>query len=357
MVISPDGSAFHDGKFVHYSVKRFTDEIIDGDCCFICGLTRGAKPFNDEHVIPQWILKRYDLYNRQIVLPNGTPLKYHLNTIPCCSECNSKLGKAFEVPMSKATAGGLAGVNKFLKSGGYWTCFVWLNLLFFKQHHKDRLLREELDKRKQETRSIAECRYEPHHFHHIHSLIRSGYTGSVLNKGLLGSMFILPAFDNNPGIELFDYKDYYLSQSVMVRLGDVAIIGLLCDSCGVMSTIGNEVIKKVAGPLSDIQLREIFAYVSYADVRLENRPSFYTQFVDGKFHLSADVPHYASLGEFHAEKYGYMLSESVDEILGRHASPELRGNVRNGVWTFLQNADGSFNDAHMFRDQSREKYW
>jgi hypothetical protein len=346
MVLLPDESIVQDGKILHFSLSKFTRDIVDGDCCFICGAERGSKPFNDEHVIPQWILKRYDLYNRQIVLPNGASLKYHQNTVPCCQECNSNLGEAFEVPMSKATSGGLATFNEFLRNGGHWTCFLWLNLLFFKQHYKDRLLREELDRRNQDSRSIAETRYEAHHFHHIHSVIRSGYTGSVLNKELMGSLFVLPAYDQNPCIQLFDYKDYYLSQSAMVRLGDVAIMGVLCDSCCVMSAAGEEVIRKVQGPLSDMQLREILAFISYADILLENRPQYFTQYIESKCHLLAELPESVSFSKYEPEHYGHLLSAALDEF-EKIVSPELWENVRSGRWTFLKNADGSFNDAHM----------
>jgi len=50
-------------------------------------------------------------------------------------------------------------------------------------------------------------------------------------------------------------------------------------------------------------------------------------------------------------------STPVDKVLENHASSELRVKVRKGVWLFLQYADGSFNDADMYTDHTRERLW
>lgn len=78
-----------------YSLNDFINEIVDGNCCFICGANPEEKTFNDEHVIPDWILRRYNLYGGNINLTNGTFLRYGQYKIPCCEECNSSLGRTY----------------------------------------------------------------------------------------------------------------------------------------------------------------------------------------------------------------------------------------------------------------------
>jgi hypothetical protein len=74
---TPDGSFLdHSGKVLFFSIDRFVNDICLGRCCFICGAQPGSKVFNDEHVIPEWVLRKFDLFDRTITLPNGGTVKY-----------------------------------------------------------------------------------------------------------------------------------------------------------------------------------------------------------------------------------------------------------------------------------------
>src|SRR2546426_9896932 len=94
-----DGSIEDHGKVVYFSSDRFMAEIALGNNCFICGTSPNRTPFNDEHVLPDWILRRYSLYDRVIHIPNGTQYRYRNLKIPCCVKCNSLMGKVFETPL------------------------------------------------------------------------------------------------------------------------------------------------------------------------------------------------------------------------------------------------------------------
>ena len=61
----------HDGRILLMSCKRFIDEIVMGDACFVCGASPRDKTFDDEHIVPRWVLRRFDLFNKQITLPTG----------------------------------------------------------------------------------------------------------------------------------------------------------------------------------------------------------------------------------------------------------------------------------------------
>ncbi len=50
-------------------MERFVKEIGE-DCCFICGKHLTADEFNDGHVMPEWILRKYDLFSSTTYNPS-----------------------------------------------------------------------------------------------------------------------------------------------------------------------------------------------------------------------------------------------------------------------------------------------
>ena len=97
----PDGSySDASGRLVFASVSRFYSGIVEGDSCFVCLHKPNTKRFNNEHVIPNWILRNCKIERSNIVLPNQTDYPYSRYQIPCCAECNSELGEIVESPIS-----------------------------------------------------------------------------------------------------------------------------------------------------------------------------------------------------------------------------------------------------------------
>ena len=48
-----------DDRVVFFSTERFVKDICLGNCCFICGVAPGSVEFNDEHILPDWLLRRH----------------------------------------------------------------------------------------------------------------------------------------------------------------------------------------------------------------------------------------------------------------------------------------------------------
>lgn len=86
------------------------------------GAAKGSKTFNDEHIPPDRILRRYKLHGRTIVLPNGQTHRYATYTISCCETCNPLLGDKLETPLSIELAGGHEAVAEHLMSEGPIGC-------------------------------------------------------------------------------------------------------------------------------------------------------------------------------------------------------------------------------------------
>jgi len=70
------------GRVIFFSLTRFNSDISRGDDCFVCGAKPNAVPFNNEHVLPDWILRRFRLQGRSVTLPNGTHFQYGHFEIP-----------------------------------------------------------------------------------------------------------------------------------------------------------------------------------------------------------------------------------------------------------------------------------
>lgn len=82
VIWTQDGSLIRNRKTIYFSFDRFLKDIVHGNRCFICGANPELVPFNDEHVLPDWILRRYGLHNRVIILPNYTRFRYGQFKIP-----------------------------------------------------------------------------------------------------------------------------------------------------------------------------------------------------------------------------------------------------------------------------------
>ena len=168
---TPDGSFLdHTGNVLFFSKDRFVNDICLGRCCFICGARPGYRVFNDEHVIPEWILRRFNLFDRTITLPNGETVKYGRFKVPCCQNCNSLMGHRIEERISKVVNSGPEAVQKHIADGNGLEFFVWLGLIFLKVHLKDREFRIHQDLRKPDDK-IGDL-YDWQALHHMHCLVR-----------------------------------------------------------------------------------------------------------------------------------------------------------------------------------------
>jgi hypothetical protein len=104
--LKSDGSVeTESGSVIFFSAERFERDIRLGRC-FICGADPSTKPFNNEHILPEWVLRRFNLFRPTIRLPNERSYRYHQYTVPGCADCNSMMGETVETPISTIVSGG-----------------------------------------------------------------------------------------------------------------------------------------------------------------------------------------------------------------------------------------------------------
>lgn len=341
-----DGSVIaENGAIIGFSVRRFISDIVIGDCCFICGRSPKMTAFNDEHVIPEWMLRRFDLFDRTIALPNNATVPYREYKVPCCVHCNSLLGRKLEEPVSKVVAAGSTALREFIQSGERGAKFFkWMALLFLKTHLKDRLLRFHLDARKG-TQPIGDL-YHWEQLHHLHAIVRTVYTGGIIDGWNIGSLVGVPIVSTTAR-EQFDYLDMYQSHAMLLRLGDVGIVAVLNDAGGAQEFFGNH-LSRITAPLAEHQLREVFAELAYLNTRLRPRPRFFAAFdlEAEQLHLSVVRPD-LELHNLSKPLRGEILRFALRPWLGKFRMEgatldEIDAAISEGTFSTLFNDKGEF---------------
>lgn len=99
-------------------------------------------------MIPDWLLRKHDLFNLNVQFANGATVRYPRYKVPCCERCNRNLGRLIEEPVSRLLDGGFDALRAELsgEAGGrtWGLLYLWLSLIYFKTHYKDLFLRDDL---------------------------------------------------------------------------------------------------------------------------------------------------------------------------------------------------------------------
>lgn len=343
---TPDGSIEDaTGRVIYFSATRFEHDIGVGDCCFICGARPGQKIFNDEHVFPEWLLRRYNLFDRKITLPNEQGLRYGTYTVPCCAACNSMMGDYFEVPISEAVKGGGDSIRALIHSDPL-KVYVWLALIYLKTHLKDRALRVHLDARKGTEKIAAE--YDWADLHHIHCLVRYFYNGAQVERGAIGSFLTMET--NNAGMtERFDYSDLYLAQTATITLDDTVMFAVMNDSGGALCNYTGH-LDKITGPLSHIQTKEVMVDLAFLNLHLKERTVFQTEcdMINERCRIIATRPAAPELEPLDPLVKGQMMLKALAGILPHMQMPgfdnrdQIAEAIASGQMSYLIGDDGKF---------------
>lgn len=340
-----DGSVIdQNGKVIYFSTERFVNDICLGDCCFVCGAEPDSKPFNDEHVLPYWILRKYNLFLKTITLPNLTTYRYDQYTTPCCVECNTLMGKVVEEPISEVVRAGSDAINDFACQGNLLKLYVWMSLIFLKTHLKDRKLRTHLDRRKGDEK-IGDT-YVWEDLHHIHCVVRSFYTGCSVDEEAIGSFLTLPS--SAQGREnAFDFWDLYHPQTMLLELDGLALYAVMNDSGGAMSYF-HKLLPRITGPVSGLQTREVMVELALLNLHMEERPTFKTEYNLAKeeCRIVAERPQ-LSVSEIDNQVRGELLHSAISHALSSikaegKTEDEILSDIKAGQFTFLFDSNGDF---------------
>ncbi len=340
MPINDEGSLVDpDGQVRHFSQAAFAELAVDSHRCFACGVHSSQREFNFEHVIPDWVLRRFALHSQRITLPNGLEYMYGRYTLRCCKDCNSRLAADIETPISRMLAGSFEDVRDKLRDSDPSLLYRWLCLLFIKCHLKDREIRINPDRRV-ESATLGEM-YDWEGLHHIHSVARATHSRAAIDDAVLGTTLLFSMQESREPFDFGDLSDY---STISIRVGSVGIAFVLND-CRAVEALVTEYFAGVTGPLSGVQLREIAARLAYGNTLLARRPKFWSELHEGDLRIRAlpanpwpisDVDR-AALGRILAGACGPLLKNSQTPDIERKMEQLSRGEIQ-----FLYHDDGSF---------------
>jgi hypothetical protein len=327
------------GKVTFVSITAFVSDVCSSNICFLCTKALNSQNQNKEHIIPNWILKRFDLHNETVNLPNGSKYKYNQYVIPCCIECNSLLSAELETPLSKVFSRDFDGVVNYVENGGYLKVYLWMALLFIKTHVKDQSLRMHLDRRVEYSSIAQGVGYEWESFHHIYCLSRVPYTQATLEQNCVGSFFIVPVESIDAKKE-FDYMDVSYASTSGVIIGNIGIITVFGDAGAVCNQLQPTVINKLSGSVTNMQFRELVARFACCSLHLKNNPKHSTisdssgaQAPRMICALLNSKPEFESYNDL---VFGSLMDMLLGELLeGKVAVPDFREKLKAGQLSIL----------------------
>jgi hypothetical protein len=187
--------------------------------------------------------------------------------------------------------------------------------------------------------------YDWSSLHHIHCIARSFYSGARLESPVIGSFAVLPALPLG-GRGDFDFCDLHIPQSVLLQLGEVALIAVLND-CRIVISMQADLLSRIESPLSPLQLREVLAAFAYTNLRLKERPRFHS-LIDtrsGQYVITGTIPDSVALDVHTPSRFGSLLLHLLRDFLASLPDEEREAqeqNILSGKYSYMWGPDGRF---------------
>ncbi|MBP2559193.1 hypothetical protein J2857_001944 [Neorhizobium galegae] len=342
-VVAKDGTTDDlEGNRIFFSFQNFKEQVCVKGSCFVCGAPHSRKKFNDEHVFPDWVIRRCGLQNSKFTLTNGELVPYTTYKIPCCQTCNTQLSAIYETPISKAFHQGYEGLLKFMQDGNASLIKAWLSLIFLKVHLRDFKNKVVLDERLK--LGMIGDHYDLHELHHIHAVARAATAGVAINDNVFGTLAIFK-IESSEDDDGFDYCDSLTGRGLLLRINDIALLHIL-DDCGGTAGMLSKRLEVLPHPLSQLQLREVYAHHIAANVHIRNRPVFRTEVPLGKQpQISVELPDF-ELHEYDPSVFGSLFAGVIGTMIAHIVVDGAKGDealekIATGQVSFIFDENGN----------------
>lgn len=251
-----------------------SDLVNPSQQCFLCGKDLEYDAATLEHVIPRWAQARYELWDQQMILLNGTSIPYRQLRVPCCADCNKYRLKPIEDAISTTVEKDRNAVIGLSPK----VIFLWLGKIFYGILYRELMLLH--DQSNPAAGSIISQdfinRYKMHRF-----FLQQARELVELKDFTPGSVFVFNAEPLPEKYMEWDLQDNVDTLFICVRVGHVAIFGVLAD--GGAQQLEEEIYSEFYSlRLHPIQIREICARISYRSSCATRTP---------KFIIANDIPH------------------------------------------------------------------
>jgi len=308
------------------------------DKCFLCGNELTSNNYSVEHIFPKWLQNKFDLWNQDLILLNGTQIKYRNLTIPCCKNCNTTMSKCIEKPVERAVE---AGYEEFIRLDKK-IVFQWLNKISYGMLFKELSLKQDIRNPHSPT-IYNEEHLKQHHMQYM--FLKSIIDGAeYIEKPYSLLIFRLRLEEEE---SRYWAADNPFLKTFFIRMNDIGIIAHLMDN-GYQEGFFMEfpdMVELLNKELHPIQFAELCAKLLYKS-SLFNRNPFFTIVFDKDKKLKNIIAHPLSgdaFDEWSQEDYARCL-EVYWQKWGLKFDDIYKGN--DLVITYLRNEDGTFKDFY-----------
>jgi len=261
-------------------INRLHLQEFNQTTCFLCARSLETLESTDEHVIPRWAQKRYNLWDQKLTLLNNTFISYRQLTVPCCKECNTYRLQPIEVSMADAVLKGPHAVRDL----GLETLFLWLGKIFYGILYRELFLLFDRSANNSITIATPEMlqQYETHVL-----FLQQARESIKLVDFCPGSFFVFRTQNLKRPEYQWDFCDNIETMFIGIRMGEVGVIGILQDG-GAQQYFDEEYKDLLDHPLHPIQFRELCAHFSYRSTLATRTPKYFT--IEGKPHQTYQLP-------------------------------------------------------------------
>lgn len=323
-----------DGRLLFLGMETFVLKVVKRGGCFVCGKCDSpAKTFNQEHIIPRWLMGHAGIANQRITLMNGESLIYGEYKIPICASCNSDLGGAYEDRISPKLKQGFEVFKEFFRTEeGRVLTYQWLCLLLIKCMLKDCRLARVVDRRVGLVESIGDA-YLWHRHHHLLCVARSAVTGVRVSRESIGSIFLHRA----DSALSFDFGTLPKCNAIKVQIGDIVLMAVL-DDAGIAAAWFRHLDLKFPEKMDKLQVCEFMLMAALAFMKVDPKPVFGTNW-HGEFpEIGVKLPEeytFPCLGEVKESLGPSLYAQMLREGLLADYPESVHRHISKGEWTFF----------------------
>jgi hypothetical protein len=232
---------------------------LSADYCFLCAVPLDLANRIQEHVIPKWVQRRFDLWNETVTLLNGAGMKYWDMVIPCCKECNGTWLSRMENKVRTAVDAGADAVRALPKM----VLFQWLVKIFIGLLYKELISRG--DRRDPDSPPILAPDALRHH-QLLHLFLQTVWLDNrheTPDEACPSSIFILDTQRPATVRERFDLMDNFHGPTLAIRLGGVGIVAHFLEGGAHAANLPAAMVHVGSLTLHPVQFREYAARVFY----------------------------------------------------------------------------------------------
>lgn len=261
-------------------IERLRLQAYDQKTCFLCARKLENLEATEEHVIPRWAQKRYQLWNQELILLNDTSIRYRQLTVPCCKECNTYRLQPIELSMAHAVLKG----PQTVRAMGWKTLFLWLGKIFYGILYRELFLL--FDRTSKNDITIVTPEMLKQYEAHILFLQQARETIKLIDF-CPGSFFIFRIQKLGSPKYQWDFCDNIETLFIAIRMGEVGVIGLLQDG-GAQQYYDDAYRELLDHPLHPVQFRELCAHFSYRSTLATRTPKYFT--IEAAPHQTYQLP-------------------------------------------------------------------